>query len=82
MCVNEALKMGSFPNILKNANVRSINKKVHPFHRKTSEYVTTFIKNLSKSDIRVSQIIFKLFSMKFCVDSEKHILRSMIYLNH
>ena len=34
MCVNEALKTGSFPNSLKYANVRSICKRVDPFHKK------------------------------------------------
>ena len=34
MCVNEALKTGSFPNSLKYANFRLIYKKVDPFHEK------------------------------------------------
>ena len=34
MCVNEALKRGSFPNSLKYANFRLIYKKVDPFHKK------------------------------------------------
>ena len=33
MCVNEALKTGSFPNSLKYANVRSKYKKVDRFHK-------------------------------------------------
>ena len=33
MCVNEALKTGSFPDSLKKANVRSEYKKVVPFHK-------------------------------------------------
>ena len=34
ICVNEALKMGSFPDSLKCANIRSIYKKEDPFDKK------------------------------------------------
>ena len=34
VCVNEALKTGSFPDSLKCANVRPIYKKVDPFDKK------------------------------------------------
>ena len=34
VCVNEALKTGSFPDSLKCANVRPINKKKDPFDKK------------------------------------------------
>ena len=54
MCVNEALKTGSFPNSLKCVNVRSIYKKVDPFHKKNYRPVSIFIKNIWKSDIRAS----------------------------
>ena len=46
MCVNEALKTGSFPNSLKCVNVRSIYKKVDPFHKKNYRPVSIFIKNI------------------------------------
>ena len=42
--VNEALKTGSFPDSLKCANVRPIQKK-WILLKKTSEYITTFIKS-------------------------------------
>ena len=38
VCVNEALKTGSFTNSLKCANVRSILKKVDPFDKNQSVY--------------------------------------------
>ena len=58
VCVNKALKMGSFPASLKRANIRPIYKKVHLLI-KTSEYFTTFIKSLWKSDIRAILYGFK-----------------------
>ena len=53
VCVNEALKTGSFPDSLKCANDRP-----------------------------VRQIIMNLFSIKFSVDLEKHIVCNMLYLNY
>ena len=47
---------------------------------KTSEYITTFIKSLWKSDIRASvKLFWILFSIKLFVDLKKHIVRSMFY---
>ena len=84
MRVNLALKKGSFPNSLKKANVRSVYKKVVPFHKNNYKPVS-ILPPLLKVYERViyEQVkLFLKFSMKFCVDSEKHIVRTMIYLNY
>ena len=48
VCVNEALKTGSFPDSLECANVRPIYKKDDPYDNKNYRpvHITTFIKSL------------------------------------
>ena len=82
MCVNEALKTGSFPNSLKCVNVRSIYKKVDPFIKRITDQWVFLLKIYERVIYEQAEISFKLFSMKFCVNSEKHIVRSMLYLNY
>ena len=80
---------GSFPDSLKCANVRQIYKKKDPFDKKNYRPVS-ILALLSKHDQKFIKewymskrhIILNLFSIKFCVDLEKHIVRNMLYVNY
>ena len=84
--VSEALNTGSFPDSLTCANVRPIYEKEDTFVKRNHRPVCT-LPLLSKVYERViyEQALnyFKpFFSMKFCVDLEKHkkhIVRNMLY---
>ena len=58
VCVNEPLKTGFLPDGAWNVQMLDQYIKKWTLLTKTSEYITTFIKSLSKSDIRVSVKLF------------------------
>ena len=81
VCVHEALKTGSFPNSLKCVNVISVCKKWTLFIRRIIDQ-WVFYHFYERVIYEQTSNYFKIFSMKFCVDSEKHIVRSMLYLDY
>ena len=68
--------MGSFPNSLKYANVRSTYKKVDPFHKKIYGPVSILPLLLKVYE----RVIYKQVKLFFF--NEKLIVHSMIYLNY
>ena len=87
--VNEALNTGSFPDSVTCAKVRPINKKEDTFDKRNYRPVCILLL-LSKVYERViyeqaSDYLKPFFSMKLCVDLEKHkkyIVLNMLYLNY
>ena len=60
-------------------------QKVDPFHKKNYRPVSILpllLKVYEREIYQQTSNYFKIFSMKFCVDSEKHIVRSMLYLDY
>ena len=75
--------MGFFPDSLKCTNVRPMYKKEDPFYKKNYRPVG-ILPLLSKVHERAIyeqvSIILNLFSMKFCVNLEKHIVHALFRL--
>ena len=78
VCVNEELKTGSFSNILKSVNVRPIHKD-NFYQWVYYHFYQKFRKEWYMSN---HELILNLSLMKFCVDSGKHIVHSILYLNY
>ena len=85
MCVNEALKTGSFPNSLKCSNATPIYKEVDLFDKRNYRPVSILpllLKVYERVIYEQASSYFEPFLMKLCVDLEKHIVRNLIYLNY
>ena len=86
VCVNEGLKKGTFSYSLKCTNFRPIYKKEDPFYKR-SYIPVNILPLLSKVFKRMmyelaSNYFEPFFSMKVCMDLEKHTVRNMLYLNY
>ena len=86
VCVNEGLKKGTFSYSLKCTNFRPIYKKEDPFYKR-SYIPVSILPLLSKVFKRMmyelaSNYFEPFFSMKVCMDLEKHTVRNMLYLNY
>ena len=77
--------MGFFPDSLKCANVRPIYRKADPFDKKKFRPVSIlplFSKVYERAIYEQASNYFDLFSIKFCVDLEKDMIRSKLHLNY
>ena len=79
VCINKAIKTGSFPDSLKCANVRLVCKKVDPFYKKPVSILPLLLKVYERVIQEQASNYLNYFSIKICVDLKKHIKRCMFY---